>query len=192
MFLGALGLTCSSAPIAKTATESRGSPPTCIGGFCFGPQVSPQRAELVSRHGAGHRISGKFPAHCYQIATKTYVYFRIHHGQQQAEIASILLSDVPACADALPPISPFPRMQTSEGLGLGDPYEKVIALYGTPSWQGDAGLSVAGPVVGRADPTEAFGEVALTYIGSGLWTALRADIYVRSGKVSAIEVSFSE
>lgn len=49
-------------------------------------------------------------------------------------IDGIVLSDKPFCKKSEVPVSSFEITGTSEGLDIGDTYEKVVQLYGEPNY----------------------------------------------------------
>jgi len=164
--------------------------PTCLGEFCF-DQKSPLISEedFVKRYGEGYTQGGEFAYHCYEVPEqKLFVHFWPYHANQR-EIMEIFVSDVPNCLTAKPPKTAFQPLITTEGLKIGDTYEKVVSLYGKPDVTRKAnGLEKIGLDVDKAKKSAPFGNKFLSY-----WpdknALLHADIYFRNGKVAAILIS---
>ena len=172
-----------------TAQPSSYAGPSCMGEFCFNVRSMSMlmtEASFVKKYGSGHRVGD---AHCYKISEKNlYVLFTVYHGEQK-QIMDIFVSDEPSCPSTKPPKIPFKPLVTGEGLRIGDPYKKVIALYGKPAIEEKAdGTKKVGIAYQTQLNTAPFGDTRLRYL-SAQDSPLGADIYLRKGKVSAILIS---
>lgn len=176
---------------AEVRSEPAATTAECLGGFCFGGKLIEER-ELVKRHGPGYTEGGKFPFHCYWVPEqKLFVQFRVHHGLPK-EVNSVFVSKVPSCPKAYTPTNPFKALLTHEGVRIGDPYQKVIDVYGIPDFrERGTGLNKIGIPYEEARATAPFGEEALIYRKTPD-ELLGSVFYVHEGQVSAIEISVSE
>jgi len=175
------------------AASEKQQKPTCFAEFCFDtthPLITEE--DFVKRYGKGHKESiqgGIFVAYCYRVPQeKLFIRFRPHHADQR-EIMDIFVSDVPNCPAAKPPKTAFRPLTTVEGLKIGDPYEKVLSLYGTPDATRKAdGLEKIGLDFEKAKKSTPFGDKLSIY-----WpnknTSQHAEVYIRDGKVAAILIS---
>jgi hypothetical protein len=119
-----------------------------------------------------------------------YVRFRPYHGEQK-QIIDIFVSDEPSCPSAAPPKIPFKPIETDRGLKLGDPYKKVLALYGEPNVEEKAnGIEKIGIDYNEQLKSAPFGDTRLRYFPTH-GSSLGAHIYLRKGKVSAILISMA-
>lgn len=177
-----------------TAQSSSYKGPSCMGEFCFNVKSMSMlmtEATFARKYGSGHREGNHGAAHCYKIPEQNlYVHFWTYHGEQN-QIIGIFVSDEPSCPSALPPKVPFKPLVTREGLRVGDPYKKVITLYGEPDVEEKAnGIEKIGIDYQTQLKTAPFGETRLRYFSQD--APLGADIYLRKGKVSAILIIMSE
>ncbi len=105
---------------------------SCIAGLCVYPKPL-TRAYLFKEYGG----KPKAQMYCYWarpsdacIILATYD----HPSDLRENIESISLVQQCTCKNPITPKKAFSSLLTSEGLGLGETYERVIALYGTPNW----------------------------------------------------------
>jgi hypothetical protein len=175
-----------------TAKPSSYTGPNCMGEFCFNVKSMSMlmtETAFVQKYGSGHREGNHAVAHCYKVSEqKLYVRFRPYHGEQR-QIIDIFVSDKPSCPSAVPPKIPLKPLETEKGLRIGDPYKKVLALYGEPDIEEKAdGIEKTGPSYQEKLNSAPFGDTRLRYLPARD-TLLSADIYLHKGKVSAILIS---
>ena len=165
--------------------------PKCIANFCLGEKVQLEK-ELVKKYGAGYKLEGKFPLHCYEAPKqKLFITFWIYHGLPR-EIIKIFVSDKPSCNTSYSPNTPFEKLITTEGISLGDVQAKVVETYGKPDFIEKAtALNMIGfENHNKLIKEKPFGETILRYVSSEN-DLLQSSFYIRDGKVSGIEVSVS-
>lgn len=177
---------------ASGARDSKHAGPACVAGFCFGVGsigVLMEESELVKKYGPGYWEVKKFPLHCYILQDqKLFVRVRPYHGEQK-QIMEIFISDVPNCKSALPPARAFPRATTGEGLAIGDPFDRVLRLYGKPAMEGNP-IRLGYCLQRKTAATEAcrYGDLVYRYLRKDD-QLFHADIVLRAGKVAGILIS---
>ncbi len=183
--VAALGQTDKSPPSAY-----RG--PKCLANFCFRDSHLPSEKALVNRYGPGLKIG---ESRCYAVPDQNlYVHFDVEH-DLQGEIVTVLVSDVPNCANPSKtpsPKAPFPKFETREGLKLGDAYNRVIETYGPPTSVRE-GKNAAWFVPGPAgeERSAQFKGRALVYDGPSD-ELIQGIFYIRDGRIAAFYISCSE
>jgi hypothetical protein len=167
------------------------SGPSCIGRFCLNindVNMLMTEKQFVQKYGAGYT---KGTAHCYEVSQeKVYLLVKAYHGDDRRIIDYFVSKDA-SCIQSLPPKVPFKTLETSEHLKIGDPLKKVISLYGEPNVEEEAdGTEKVGIDYQTQLKTKPFGDKRLRYLPSQD-SLLRADIYLRDERVSAILISVS-
>lgn len=187
-----LSLTCVHSSLE--AQQSSDAKPTCMGEFCFNVSslgMLMTEEAFVKKYGGGYSVGVRSVYHCFKASEQNlYVRFRSYHGEQN-QIIEIFVSDVPSCPSARPPKRPFEPLETDQGLRIGDPYKKVLALYGEPNIEEKAsGIERIGIDYRDQLSSAPFGDTRLRYFPAKE-SLLGAHIYIRKGKVSAILISAS-
>lgn len=188
-----VAILCTAAAQGQTdkTPPSAYSGPKCLANFCFRASHLPSERALVNRYGPGLKVG---ESRCYAIPEQnSYVHFDVEH-DLQGEIVTAFVSDVPNCvnpAKTPSPKRPFPKFETREGVKLGDPYKRVIQIYGPPTSirEGkDAGWFAPGQ---RGTERSQFKGRALVYDGPDD-ELIQGIFYIRDGRIAAIYISCSE
>jgi hypothetical protein len=167
--------------------------PSCIAGFCLYKTPLPSEEELVAKFGPGTKIG---EIRCYGVPQQhAYVHFGGEH-HAPGQIVTIFVSHERNCFPSSEKLAtskvPFPALQTKEGIRLGDPYAKLISVYGPPSSkrEGPDGLGQIVPH-SREREDSPFGETVLVYDGPPD-ELIQAKFYLHRGKIYAMYISCSE
>lgn len=171
--------------------------PSCIGEFCLNDAVT-KEADLINKYGAGYFQRGKFSFHCYKVPDQgLFVHFHVIKHNDCRIVSQVLVSDRPNCVINNQPQAkmtkkPFESLKTREGIKIGDTYQKVVDVYGTPDiMEKGTGLDVIGLDYKKAMSSMPLGEEVLIY-NSPIGTLFQSSFYIRDGKVSAMQLSISE
>ena len=167
--------------------------PSCIAGFCLYKTALPSEEELVAKYGPGSKMD---ETRCYGVPQQhAYIHFGGDH-RNPGKIVTIFVSHdrncFPGSEKLATPKTPFPTLETKEGIRLGDPYAKLISLYGPPSSkrEGPDGLGQIVPHP-REREDSPFGETVLVYDGPPD-ELIQAKFYLHRGKIYAMYISCSE
>ena len=188
-------LLCALAAVAQTSGFQKHpyTGPSCLAGFCLANTPLPSEEELVKTYGSGTKIG---EVYCYAVPEqKAYIHFGIEH-DRPGEIATVFISQAPNCVNSSGKIAsaekPFPALEATGGVRLGDPFEKILDLYGPPSTKrgGSDGLGSLVPY-SRERQGSPFGENVLVYNGPAS-ELIQAKFYIHRNKVVAIFLSCSE
>jgi len=167
--------------------------PSCIAGFCLYKTPLPSDEGLVAKYGPGSKIG---EIRCYGVPQQHgYIHLRGDH-RTPGQIVTIFVSHDRNCFPDSEKLAnsktPFPTLQTQEGIRLGDSYAKLISLYGPPSSrrEGPDGLGQIVPH-SREREDSPFGETVLVYDGPPD-ELIQAKFYLHRGKIYAMYISCSE
>jgi hypothetical protein len=125
--ISALGFT-NRAISSASGLETR----SCIADLCIYPNELP--IKTVIREYGGNENARQV---CYQIQENglCLVVTATDHPDYMTEfVESLEIKKDCNCEVTIEPRKSFPTVLTSEGLGIGDSYRKVIQLYGVPRW----------------------------------------------------------
>lgn len=106
----------------------------CLGNFCFEPDL-PKLKVLIKQYGNGSKVSQEDDIYyCYMAKEeKAFVKFFVV-SELPEKISGVLVSKVPNCSSSHSPKTPFDRLLISKGIAIGDPVEKILRVYGNPSF----------------------------------------------------------
>ena len=167
--------------------------PTCIAQYCFDGKA-PQEIDLIKSYGYGtYKKDGEEAWHCYEVPErKLFLKFTIHNDITPL-IVGIVVSSEPICKEARRPIKSFKRLNTKEGIAIGDKYEKVIHTYGNPQYVRTGRELVAlsrdyfSSLLKIVDS-----DIAIAYGPTAVDDLLVTWFYFHKGSLAAISMSISE
>lgn len=187
---GYMQLTCGAAVASKVLTKQW---PTCISQFCFDKQA-PNENDLTKPYGKGiFQKEGEASSHCYETSEqKLFIKFTVHNDIPPF-IDSVLVSAIPICEKSCRPEKSFGMLKTMEGLSIGDPYEKVLQLYGKPNYvkTGEALKSLVYSYFHATKQVADF-DMAIAYGPNANDDLLIAWFFLKQRSVAAILISVSE
>lgn len=159
--------------------------PACLGDICFTADA-PLAAPLLERYGPGIMgLTGSEQVHCYRDAAGNY--WAWEEERRTRGITDLFVSRTPTCKRHGEPAAPLPAPRTKEGLALGDPYARMIQLYGPPEWEQSPPVNDFGWMGDKdADPGR-YGDKMVIYSTAADMPERWVRIYLRGGKVSAIQ-----
>ena len=106
---------------------------SCIAGLCIFPENLPVK-KVIDEYGGDDNAQEL----CYSIREGglCLIATPFEHPQDITEFVKSLeiKKDGCDCRSVIEPRKSFQTVLTSEGLGVGDSYNKVISLYGLPKW----------------------------------------------------------
>lgn len=128
-----LAINCALGSISRaTASASGLESRSCIANLCVVPDELPLK-KVIREYGGG-KNAGQL---CYSIRENglCLVVTAFDHPKDMSEfVESLEIRKGCTCKVVIEPRKTFPTLLTSEGLGIGDSYRKVIKLYGVPRW----------------------------------------------------------
>ena len=187
---------------AGSATRNVSSPSglksrSCIAGLCIFPDSLP--IKQVIREYGGNKNAKEL---CYPIP-KDGLCMKVtafdHPGDSAEDVVSLEIKRGCSCKKVIQPLKAFPTILTSEGLGVGDSFKKVISIYGIPRWIRAKNASAADKLGLHTEIAQFAPEDSLLH-GHDFVFGYVPDyddlnalfVYIDEYKVAAIEASISE